>query len=99
MKTCKVCTAKYRTGRIAYIMAPNGGLQSAVICQTCAKGGTLIVAAKPVATGVAEVLKTLRAKVKKLQSTPGSPPATNYMDGESMGLAYAIAVLEGKLLP
>ena len=48
MKLCKVCGKSYRSGRIAYIMSDKG-LKGARVCQGCATGGVLVVAASEAA--------------------------------------------------
>lgn len=46
MATCKACGSTFRKGTIAMLLMA-GGLKGVCVCQTCAKGGALIVATKP----------------------------------------------------
>ena len=108
MKTCKVCSKQYRTGRIAFVMTDKG-LKGARICQPCAKDGVLLVAAKPAVTKVIEkggsvapeVLKNLKAQVKALKSLRGTdafpcidPEREEYINGKIEGMENAIAALK-----
>ncbi len=49
MKRCGKCREPYRTGRMAYVTT-GGKVKRLRVCQKCAKGGVLVVAAEPAAS-------------------------------------------------
>lgn len=102
MKRCKLCGNAFRKGVLAF-HKEGSRLKGGIVCQSCAAGGVLLVAAEPVQVSDGgkrerqELRATLAPFVKQLKmlATMTKGREDDFFAGKVEGLEVAIALLEG----
>ena len=107
LRRCPTCDKQFRKGQLVYAMV-HGALKGCIVCQSCATGGVVVVAAQQIgrcACGKsAKKLTThLQAFVKLAEKTIAEDPGTEFIDPDAVeehlrgrieGLEAAIAAIE-----